>query len=166
MQACKHWRTWVGNSEEHPLVATLVSGLIVSRESTPASSFPHTSNILFVPTSSLRSSFCLRCILRLQLPTQPPPTYSLSPFLWHRPLEPTSNPLRTQRRYSRSRFCVTWVWGELSGGWNTKKQTCPVLACLSPCLALTSLCSTLQLASAASSSRYPRCRCCWKGVVK
>jgi len=35
MQACKAWRAWVGNSEEHPLVATLVSGLIVSQGSSP-----------------------------------------------------------------------------------------------------------------------------------
>jgi len=35
MQACKAWRAWVGNSEEHPLVATLVSGLIVSQGSLP-----------------------------------------------------------------------------------------------------------------------------------
>lgn len=49
---------------EQPLVATLVSGLIVSRESLPASSFPYTPSLHLVP-SRPRGLFCLRRILRL-----------------------------------------------------------------------------------------------------
>lgn len=57
VQAWKAWRAWVGNSGEHPLVATLVSGLIVSQEAPRFSSFALSpSNPANTPVAPISSS--------------------------------------------------------------------------------------------------------------
>lgn len=154
MQAWEAWRAWVSNSEEHPLAATLVSGLIVSRGSPSASSFPHSTPSHFLVPSRPRGLFCLR--LCNSLASLHPPAHSPSPFLWNCPLDPTSNPLGIRRRYGRSPFLRrTSLRRVVRGGWDTKRQACPVLACL----ALSCLNKLMQhspTASAAISSRYLR----------
>lgn len=74
---------------------------------------------LLVP-SRPRGLFCLR--LRNSLASLHPPAHSPSPFLWNCPLDPTSNPLGTRRRYGRSRFCVAWAWGGLWAEAGTRRD--------------------------------------------
>lgn len=167
MLACKAWRAWVGNSEEHPLVATLVSGLIVSRESPPASTSPRIPTLppplsshrrpFFVLTARLLALYSASSHLPPSLSLSPT-TYSPSPFLWHRLLDPTSNPLGKRRRHGRSRFCSSRARERTWGGCDTKRQACPVLACL----ALSCLNKLMQHSPTApptaTSSRYPHRR--------
>lgn len=106
VQAWKAWRAWVGNSGEHPLVATLVSGLIVSQEAPRFSSFAlspsNPANTPFAPIfPSLTSPFGRVCI-GVPLPRH---LYSRYPLWWHRPLDPTIRqltplpPLKLHRRH-------------------------------------------------------------------
>lgn len=162
MQAWEAWRAWVSNSEEHPLAATLVSGLIVSRGSPSASSFPHTIPSHLLVPSRPRDLFCLR--LCNSLASLHPHAHSPSPFLWNCPPDPTSDPLGTRRRYGRFRFCAARAWGKLWAEAGTRGDRL-VLSYLA-CLALSCLNKLMQhspTASAAISSRYLRL---WKDAAE
>ena len=83
VQAWKAWRAWVGNSGEHPLVATLVSGLIVSQEAPRFSSFAlspsNPANTPFAPIfPSLASLFARVC--NDDVPFASAPLFPVPPF--------------------------------------------------------------------------------------